>query len=358
MKGFMRISLRVFICALSFGFLVSSTRAAEVQWPAQFGKWATAMSKHDAPAVALMRDNPILKESGLVSVSSRSYGVGTHVANLELYTFHDSSGAYEAYTYLQDAESEVKMFHTAICRSNQVVDIWSESELEGQELAAMAEWLGSISDGVPSPPVVSFLPTADRVHRSDRYALGPAAFYPDGSKETAAAMTEQVGFNSGAETVSAKFKSARGEATLLLIDYPTPQLAEQHIHHLQTAIATIPKLADTKIERKGSLLSLVLEPTSEAYAAELRNAVNYGTAITWNEPHQTATEPPFISMVAKIFIFTGFFMVVAVVLGIAFGGVRIITKRFFPGKVFDRPEQMEVLQLGLSGKRIDPRDLY
>jgi hypothetical protein len=38
--------------------------------------------------------------------------------------------------------------------------------------------------------------------------------------------------------------------------------------------------------------------------------------------------------------------------------VRIITKRLFPGKVFDRPEQMDVLQLGLSGKRIDSRDLY
>ena len=45
-------------------------------------------------------------------------------------------------------------------------------------------------------------------------------------------------------------------------------------------------------------------------------------------------------------------------LGIAFGGVRVLTKRFFPGKVFDRPEDMEVLQLGLSGKRIDPRDFY
>ena len=50
--------------------------------------------------------------------------------------------------------------------------------------------------------------------------------------------------------------------------------------------------------------------------------------------------------------------VAALVLGVAFGGVRVVTKRFFPGKVFDRPNQMEVLQLGLSGKRIDPSDFY
>jgi len=46
------------------------------------------------------------------------------------------------------------------------------------------------------------------------------------------------------------------------------------------------------------------------------------------------------------------------VLGAAFGGVRLLTKMLFPGKVFDRPEQMDVLQLGLSGKRINSRDFY
>jgi len=44
--------------------------------------------------------------------------------------------------------------------------------------------------------------------------------------------------------------------------------------------------------------------------------------------------------------------------GIAFGGLRVIIKRLFPGKVFDRPQDIEVLQLGLSGKKIDPSDMY
>jgi hypothetical protein len=51
-------------------------------------------------------------------------------------------------------------------------------------------------------------------------------------------------------------------------------------------------------------------------------------------------------------------MGVATALGIAFGGVRVITKRLFPGKVFDRPEDIEVIQLGLSGKKIDASDMY
>jgi uncharacterized membrane protein len=63
-------------------------------------------------------------------------------------------------------------------------------------------------------------------------------------------------------------------------------------------------------------------------------------------------------MLAKIMIATMLFMLVAVVLGVAFGGVRVLAKIFFPGKVFDRPDQMDVLQLGLSSKRIDSRDFY
>ena len=63
-------------------------------------------------------------------------------------------------------------------------------------------------------------------------------------------------------------------------------------------------------------------------------------------------------MLAKIIIATGIFMLVAIVFGVAFGGVRVLMKSLFPGKVFDRPEQMDVLQLGLSSKRINSRDFY
>jgi hypothetical protein len=114
----------------------------------------------------------------------------------------------------------------------------------------------------------------------------------------------------------------------------------------------------SSVERKGSLLSLVLAPTSDEYADKLRGAVNYETQVTWSEPSSTATDPPITSTLVKIFIATGVFMVVTIVIGIAFGGVRVITKRLFPGKVFDRRDQIEVLQLGLTGKPIDPTDLY
>jgi len=47
-----------------------------------------------------------------------------------------------------------------------------------------------------------------------------------------------------------------------------------------------------------------------------------------------------IYLVAIIFLF----MLVA---GIAFGGVRIVIKRLYPNRVFDRPEDMEITRLNL-----------
>jgi hypothetical protein len=353
---------RFLISILSFlvSFLTPSLRAGELQWRAKLGSWAitSADTRKMAEMNRLQMQVPVMKEAGLVGANTRTYLNGKTSVDIILYTFKDSSGAYEAYTNLQDQASPAQAFHAVIPRSNLVLDIWSESRLGPGELKAAAAWVQSISDGVASPPIATYLPEAGRQPRSERYALGPVAFDLASYQARAnmAALADYVGFNSGAEAISARYKSGRDEATLLLIEYPTPQLAELHLRHMQRAISAAKNGAS--VERKGSLLSIVLAPTSPDYAEKLRAAVNYETQVTWSEPSTTATDPPIMSTLVKIFIATGVFMVLTVVVGIAFGGVRIITKRLFPGKVFDRPEQMEVLQLGLSGKPIDPRDLY
>ena len=135
-------------------------------------------------------------------------------------------------------------------------------------------------------------------------------------------------------------------------------MAGLHWKHLDQALPPSAKTNGTSIERKGSLLAIVLAPSSPSFAARIRDAVNYETQVTWNEPTHTLTDPPITSVLAKIIIATGVFMLVAIVFGVAFGGVRVLLKAFFPGKIFDRPEQMDVLQLGLSGKRINSRDFY
>ena len=304
-----------------------------------------------------------MQEAGLKGTDVRVYQNGAKKAYLTLFTFKDSSGAYEAFTVLSvhviKAEPGATPFARTIYKSNRVLDIASDSDVEPEALNEAAKWVQSISDGVAAPPIADYLPGQDRVPSSDRYTLGPVGFgwAAEVDRAESSVLKDVAGFESHAEAMFAKYKRGKEEATLLLIEYPTPQLAELHLRHLQRALADA-KLTTSSIERKGSLLSVVLAPSSPEYADKLRASVNYETQVTWNEPSSTATDPPITSTLVKIIIATFVFMGVTLVLGIAFGGVRVITKRLFPGKVFDRKDQIEVLQLGLSGKPIDPTDLY
>jgi hypothetical protein len=363
---------------LTFALLCGASLSVQKSRPApllpdRFGPWsAIGAAKMGANQSVLRGDSAILdKETGVSAEETRAYSDGDKKITIKAIRAHDPSGAYELYTdglrygarKLALGQNAVEIADTdygLIQVGDLVLIVEPLSATSAAELSEIVRALRDKTDHTPPPPIPGYLPEAGRVAGSERYALGPAAFLAaaDGLElKTVAGFVDFAGFSSGAEAMFAKYKAGKDEATLLLIDYPTPQLAEMHLRHFERVFSAA-RQGGNSVERKGSLLSIVLGPSSAEYAEKLRGAVNYETEVTWNEPSSTATDPPITSTLVKIIVATGVFMMVTLVLGIAFGGVRVITKRLFPGKVFDRPAQMEVLQLGLSGKPIDPRDMY
>jgi hypothetical protein len=349
------------VCGIAL-LSATSLSAQESPLPNQFRDWklTSCIAK---PAVTIL-----WKEAGLREFSVCKFGAGDKVIGITGSRYHDPSSAFEVYTSLlrsgmvPASVGQVSAFDKdgVIILEGSIV-LSSTANVSKEDLGALVKAIEAGSEKGPLPPIRTYLPVTGRMVGSERYALGPDAFR--GALETHgrndfAVLTDAAGFNSGAEAMFARYQTGEDGGILLLLEYPTPQLAEQHIHHLEEVLPAAAKQAGTVIERKGSLLSLVLSPSSVEYAKNLREAVDYETQVTWNEASQAATDPPITSTLVKIIMGTGVFMVAAVVLGIAFGGVRVVTKRFFPGKVFDRANQMEVLQLGLSGKRIDPSDFY
>src|SRR6266404_1443615 len=310
----------------------------------------------------------LLVESGVVRVEERGYRRGNAELEVGLFKLRDPSGAYEVYTSrLQPGMlpghfrpiSAMNGHNAIILVGNLLLEVTHGASDE--DLHVLIEVLKPGADKTPLPPIREYLPREDLVNATQRYALGPAglrAAAESVGKPEIDGLTSAVGFAQGAEAMLAQYHHGRDTGVLLLIDYPTPQLAELHMRHLETALSEAAQTAGSVIERKGSLLSVVIAPSSSEYAESLRAAVNYETQVTWNEPSQTATDPPWGMVLYRIFVGTGVFMVMAIAFGVAFGGFRIFIKRLLPGKVFDRPEQMEVLQLGLSGNKIDTRDLY
>ena len=335
--------------------------------PDRFGSWVSASPQ--AKMKPVDQDATLLAEAGLEESVARPYANGSQTLNVGLERFHDPSGAYEAYTAILDTDLEPSTVGqlTAIGHGrlimligNFLVNVDQPQLASTADLRQLSDIVRKSADTTPLPPVRTFLPQGF-VDGTQRYAQGPAAFQAALSKlgETEfAPLTKEVGFDFDGEAIFANYQKAKESAVLLLINYPTPQLAEQHSRHLEAALSPAEKQAGTTVERKGSLLSLVLRPPSAAFATELRSGVHYQTEVTWNEPTHKLTDPPWVVILGKILIFTLLFMGLAIAVGAAFGGVRVLLKTFFPGKVFDRPGQMDVLQLGLSSKRIDSRDFY
>jgi hypothetical protein len=356
-------------------FLLAPSLRAETVLPAHFGKW-TASNAVQSPAMPTNAQD-IFAESGLEGAEARAYSNGNAAITVTTYRLHDSSGAYEAYTFFQepknscpqssaltpcatpvDASSDKKRVALV---GNILIFIDNPGALTSVDLDALSKQINPKADKTPPPPIPNYLPTRDLIPGTEKYALGPAAFRAALStlnRPEYQALSDNAGFSSGAEAMFAQYQKQGDTAVVLLIDYPTPQLAGLHWKHLEQALPPSSKSDRTSIERKGTLLAIVLAPSSAAYAARIRDAVNYETQVTWNEPSQTITDPPITTVLAKIIIATGVFMLVAIVFGVAFGGVRVLLKSLFPGKIFDRPEQMDVLQLGLSSKRINSRDFY
>ena len=355
--------------------LLAPSLRAETLLPGHFGKWTAGNPVQSSSTPADAKD--ILAESGLESMETRSYSNGNATVTLTAYRLHDSSGAYEAYTFFQDpknicpqsseltrcaapADASSEKRRVALV-GNIVITIDNAGPMTADDQDALSKQISAKADKTPGPPIPNYLPTPDRIPGTEKYALGPAAFRAALStlnRPDYRSLSDAAGFSSGAEAMFAQYQK-QGDATVaLLIDYPTPQLAGLHWKHLEQALPAAARSDGTSIERKGTLLAIVLAPSSRAYATRIRDAVNYETQVTWNEPTHTITDPPITTVLAKIIIATGVFMLVAIVFGVAFGGVRVLMKSLFPGKIFDRPEQMDVLQLGLSGKRINSRDFY
>ena len=355
-----------FWLALAAGLPVCAEQQA---LPTHFADWSGKPTPIWVETEAPLSYVNIWKEAGRKAGEFCQYTSGTTKIQASLEKYRDPTSAYEVYTaYLNPSMHPTTLNRTSAVDGDRmlvllgsfILEVRPVQAISTEDLTTFVNAVSGHADPTPLPPIRLCLPKGF-LDGTQKYAAGPAGFQSGLAalkRDEFIALTKDAGFAFDTEAIIAEYRTGADSAGLLLFKYQTPQLAEQHLRHLEQALPPEAKQAGTTIERNASLLSVVLRPSSAAYGNSLRAAVNYETSVTWHEPKHTLTDPPWATMLAKIMIATMLFMLVAVVLGAAFGGVRVLAKIFFPGKIFDRPDQMDVLQLGLSSKRIDSRDFY
>jgi hypothetical protein len=228
-----------------------------------------------------------------------------------------------------------------------------------KDIGTLAAALTSKADASPFPSIEVHLPQEGLVPGSEHYFVGPVALHsliPVGAGDW-------LGFSNGAEAISARYRKGNQEVTLLIVEYPTQQIASKHFDSAQPTLQSssnspVPGNLFLSWERDDNLISIVFGPAPSSFANTLVKRVVFGHNVTWNEPSFKATELSWPTYVIGAFTGTGIIMLFSIVSGLGFGIVRIAIKVFLPGKVFDRHGKIEVIQLGLSGKPIDTKDFY
>jgi hypothetical protein len=363
--------------ALAAFFIVAAALPARAQGllPDSFGGWkaSSATQRLDANAVEQSAgpDAAVFQEYETEGAAQRDYARGGATASVTLYHVGDPSAAYGLYTFLRsDALTpiEVGSFASAapnralIVVGNLLLDVTApRARPSDADLKNLAQILAAQADTSPFPSIGQYLPDPGLVHGTEHYFVGPQAL----SRVVPLGTDDWAGFSYSGEALTARYRmSAQNDAVLLLISYPTQQIAAKELDAMLRRFPIDPPggapagQSALYARRVGELVALVVGAPTRDAANALLDQIHSHDVVTWNEPHQTYSDPSISAIVIEGIMGTGAIMVMAIAAGIGFGGLRIFVKYLLPGKVFDREKQMEVLQLGIASKPIRAKDFY
>jgi hypothetical protein len=340
--------------------------------PQAFAGWEEFESQRSADPGAADPANPaLLKEFGFHDLESATYGrADGRKLTVKAARFVDASGAYGAFTFYmlpqmlkeeygdegRSLNERALFFRGSILVQATFDRTNAMSAAELRELAAALPLPGSAARNLPT--LQQYLPKQPLAN-SVKYVEGPQALSAIGTPVPA----DQVGFDRGAEVAEGKYSTASGTATLMVISYPTPQIAKDREQAIKAMGANPPPAADASlappftVKRAGPLVALVAGQVSAAEANSFLASIRYDADVTWNENTYFDRKNNVANLLVNVILLIAIIFGLALVAGFAFGGVRLLVKRFLPGKIFDRPEAMELIQLKLAQKPVSSTGL-
>ena len=335
--------------------------------PNEFGGWqlqGTAQTSQD-PGVADPANGAVLKEYGFKDFEGATYTRDDgRTLKLRAARFADASGAYGAFTFYKQPEmlnekiggqasslNNRVLFYTGNVLVDAVFDRLSAmSAAELRELASDIPTVRGASANLPGLP--TYLPKVSYVKNTAKYVLGPAALDHIGSP----IPSQLVDFNAGAEVVLGTYNSSGGEGALMLISYPTPQIAGEHLRRIEAAhqanqlqqpgALPFQEVGTFLDKRTGPIVVIAAGPYAQSEAKNLLSSVNYDADVTWNENTFQDKKNNLANLLVNIIILCGILIGIGLVAGIAFGGLRVLLRRWVSGK--EASDQVEFISLHLE----------
>jgi hypothetical protein len=349
-----QVLLSVFFVLLTLGAFAANPAVKPATdapvLPKEFGGWQLqgAGQVSEDPAAADPTNPAVLKEYGFTDFSSATYTRDDgRKLTLHAARFADASGAYGAFTYYKQAEmlnekigDQASSLNNRVLfyRGNVLVDALFDklSVMSAAELRELASDIPLPQGGARNlPSLPTYLPKQSYVKNTAKYILGATTLDKIGSPLSA----ELVDFAAGAEVVQGTYESSGGEATLVLISYPTPQIAAEHLRKIDAAHTpgAQPAGSPPPVEvgtfadkRSGPLVAIAAGPFSQSEAKSLLASVHYDADVTWNENTFFDKKNNLANLLWNVILLCGAIMALTLVAGLAFGGLRVLLQRLGP----------------------------
>jgi hypothetical protein len=227
--------------------------------------------------------------------------------------------------------------------------------MSAAELRELAKQLPvAVGNKAIAPPILANLPQASLDKQTTHYALG------SGGYTGGVLPPELVGFDRGAEAVTANYSLPSNVATLTIIDYPTPQMAaaqetkiRDYIKAGAHAQPAFPKpLADSdqaslEVRRSGPLVILVSGDAIPDESHKLLGSVHFQEELV-SIPQPTESE---VNKTSKLLLGIAELVIVgsaaAILLGLFLGGGRAMY-RVARGKPASSVYETEFISLNLE----------
>ena len=359
----------VFFCSAVFGSSPGSDTPAPIL-PKQFAGWelqGAAQPSRNASA-ADPANAALLKEYGFTDFESATYKSDDgRTLKIRAARFADSTGAFGAYTfYLQQGMSREAIGDQGASADRRVLFYRGHilvdavfNELSVMSAAGLRELAGALPRPTGNagnlPPILAFMPHRGYESNTEKYAEGPLGL----SAITSPIPADLVDFGANPEVVLGQYSVSGGEATLMLIEYPTPALAAEHLRRIDAANhAAQPQAGVQGVEnvgpffdkRTGPIVAIAAGPLSQSDAQTLLGAVNYDASVTWNENTYFDKKNNIANLLVNIIFLCIIVGAISLAAGVAFGGARVLMRRYFPGRVFGRADQTEFISLDLGDR--------
>lgn len=306
-----------------------------------------------------------LTEYGFTDGASATYTRNGLTLELHAFRFSDATGTYGAYSFYRQSGWPKEQIGTGAASDNNRVLFWqgnifvnavisqSDPTLAGS-LRELARALPTISGNKAiAPPVLANLPQKYLDGQTAHYALGPASY------QNGVLPASLVGFDRGAEVVTATYTLTTGKATLTLIDYPTPQMAAAQ----ESAISNYIKAGNTaqnpwtealkdsireslEVRRSGPLVAVVSGNALPVDSHNLIETVHFdATLVSIPQPVNSEVAKT-VELLTGIGVIVGVGLLAAILLAFFLGGFRALW-RIAHGKPASSLADAEFIHLDL-----------